>query len=110
MKSLNYAHTGKERLLKPSKRSNNSNYLHVVFCVDNIRKHQSVHRLVAEAFIPNPDNKPTVNHKDENPLNNNVTNLEWATTKEQNCHGTRLKRIAEKQSKPVKCIETRYNL
>lgn len=64
-------------------------------------KHKMVHRLVAEAFIPNPDNLPEVNHIDENKSNNCVDNLEWVTHR-QNCnHGTRNIRVGENQGKPV---------
>lgn len=49
-------------------------------------KYYSIHRLVAEHFIPNPDNKPTVNHKDGNKHNNNIDNLEWATWTENEKH------------------------
>lgn len=55
--------------------------------VVNIYKHVvAVHKLVGEAFIPNPENKPTINHKDGNRCNNNINNLEWATYSENNWH------------------------
>ena len=61
-------------------------YLSVDLYADGERKTKRVHRLVAEAFIPNLNNKSEVNHKDGNKLNNNVDNLEWVTTKENIRH------------------------
>lgn len=55
------------------------NYYQVFICKDGVSKGYLIHRLVAEAFIPNPENKPEVNHKDRNPANNCVSNLEWVT-------------------------------
>lgn len=57
-------------------------------------KQQRVHRLVAQAFIPNPDNLPQVNHKDEDKTNNCVDNLEWCTADYNNKYGTRLQRVS----------------
>lgn len=66
-------------ILKPKTRGELKNYL----CVRLDNKLISVHRLVAKAFIPNPDNKPTIDHIDRNTLNNSVENLRWATQSEQ---------------------------
>ena len=64
------------------------NYLGVYLYQDNKRKFRLAHRLVANAFIPNPNNLPQINHKDENSKNNNVENLEWCTQKYNNNYGT----------------------
>lgn len=72
-------------------------YLRLTLCKEGKQKPFRVHRLVAEAFIPNPNNLPQVNHKDENKENNCITNLEWCTNEYNHNYGTRNKRVAEKQ-------------
>ena len=94
VKSLNYKHTGKEKILKPSK--NRCGYLKVGLCKDGKRKNYYVHRLVAAVFCANPLNYNVVNHKDENKLNNNANNLEWCTQKYNSNYGTGTEKIAEK--------------
>jgi len=57
-------------------------YLQVVLCEDGVRKNCYVHRLVANAFLDNPDDKECVDHRNNDKINNHLTNLRWATTKE----------------------------
>ena len=90
---------GKERILKPV--TDRHGYLIVGLWQNNKHKTYKVHRLVAEAFLPNPDNLPQVNHKDENKLNNNVDNLEWCTNDYNYHYGTRIERISKRRSKTV---------
>ena len=71
-----------------------SNCWRVRFCVSQVKTSHNVHRLVAKAFIPNPDNKEQVNHIDGDRLNNNLSNLEWATAKENMQHAYRTGLIA----------------
>lgn len=66
-------------------------YAHVgMHNINGIRKNKNIHRMIAETFIPNPDNKPHVNHIDGNRFNNHVSNLEWNTASENRYHAFRL--------------------
>ena len=82
--------TDKEKFLTPWK--NNGGYLNIHICYNGIEIRKSVHQLVAETFIENPENKPQINHIDGNKENNNVENLEWVTQNEnmKHAHDTRL--------------------
>lgn len=87
------------------KQDGTSPYFRVTLWIKNIPKHQSVHRLMAKAFIPNPENKAQVNHIDGNKKNNNIENLEWATISENSKHAfdlnLRTGRPGEKNSNSV---------
>ena len=87
------------KILTP--RVNEKGYLRINLCKNGKMKSYYVHRLVAEAFIPNPHNLPCINHIDENPLNPVSSNLEWCTYKYNNNYGKHLEKI----SKPVLCVE-----
>ena len=92
-------------------------YLTVELRVDRKRYYSKVHRLVAITFIPNPDNLPEVNHKDENKDNCEVSNLEWCTTKYNCNYGTRNKRVSIsnrstelKFRRPIVQLDKQFNL
>ena len=91
-----------ERLLKGKvliQKDNGNGYKNVSFCKEHKIYNKYVHRLVAEAFIPNKDDLPQVNHKDEDKSNNRVDNLEWCTSFYNNEYGTRKKRWYETRIK-----------
>ena len=94
VKSLNYKGHGVVKLLKQS--TNTHGYKQVQLYKNSKTKHYSVHRLVALAFISNPDDLPMVNHKDEDKTNNNVNNLEWCTIAYNNNYGTKNERVGKK--------------
>ena len=86
-----------------TKLSNQKGYLVVKLSKENHGKRILIHRLVAKAFIPNPENKPQVNHIDGNKENNNVSNLEWCTNSENQIHAykTGLNKVTEEQRKKM---------
>lgn len=97
-KVWNYTKPG--RILKPHFKNNG--YLQISLSDgENVSKHIYIHRLVAQAFIPNPNNLPQINHKDFNKQNNVVNNLEWVTTSENQLHfrNSRRGRIANERPK-----------
>jgi hypothetical protein len=99
IKSLNYNRTGKPRIMLPHEGKDGA--LSVQLCKDGAIKMFRLHRLVGDAFIPNPTNSPEINHKDENPKNNSVSNLEWCDRVYNNNYGTRTARASAALSKPV---------
>ena len=110
VKSLKYLHHNKEALLKGGIKK--TGYRQVILSKNYKNKYVNVHRLVAEAFIPNPNNYKEINHIDENKLNNNVSNLEWCTQKENQEHAYRIglqKPISTEKNKYSKKIK-QYDL
>lgn len=99
VKSLNYHRSGEERVIV--QRQDRYGYKAVNLSKDGVARQINVHRLVATAFIDNPDYLPQVNHKDEDKTNNAVDNLEWCTGKYNMNYGTHNKRCADGISKPI---------
>ena len=118
-KNLNYRNTGKAELLNPG--TNKDGYLQVCLSKNGEYKMCLFHRLIAETFLPNPENKPYINHKiegdkgkkinmvifnEDGTVNKERTTIEWCTPKENNDYGTRNERVAKAntngiRSKPV---------
>ena len=106
-----------QKLLKQGK--SKSGYLIVSFCIDGVKSNQTVHRLVARAFISNESNKPQVNHKDGNKHNNHIDNLEWMTRSENGLHsyhvlgnktwnkGMKIKQINDTQAETITALTAR---
>lgn len=106
VKNLNYRNTGKERLMNIS--ANTGGYLQVYLSKNKETKNCYVHRLVAELFLPNPENKPCINHKidteegrkmnmvffnEDGSVNEKKSTIEWCTPKENNNYGSHGERI-----------------
>lgn len=96
IKSLKF---NKERILKHS--IDKRGYKRVVLRHNGEQKTFQVHKLVAIAFIPNPNNLTEINHKNENPSDNNVNNLEWCDRYYNNNYGTHNERVAKAKTKKV---------
>lgn len=96
----------KERVLLPER--SKLGYKRVTLSKNGKKERRPVHRLVAETFIPNPHNKPQVNHIDGNPSNNSVANLEWNTARENMRHSIEVLKSDRQTTRrrPVKCIES----
>ena len=112
--NLNYRRTGKAKLMKPSEKGRK--YLQVSLSKNEKKDWIYVHRLVAETFLPNPENKPCINHKiegdegkkinmvffkEDGSVDEEKSTIEWVTYEENNNYGTHNKRMAKTKSKPV---------
>jgi len=102
-KNGSFVYHRKGKMLAP--RIDRYGYQHVnLYDNEQHMKRHPVHRLVAKAFIPNPEHLPTVNHKDENKQNNRADNLEWMSISENNNYGTRGQRIGMANARKRKAV------
>lgn len=104
VKSLHNRYKNRSNILKAAVGS--CGYLFVSLCDGKKQTSFNVHKLVARAFIPNPDCFPCINHKDCNRQNNCVDNLEWCTYEYNNHYAGRIDAAAEKRGMKVLCVET----
>ena len=112
IKSRNHFRTIKESikaLQKFRSKQGSTTYYKILLYKNNKVDTRWVHRLVAEAFIPNPENFPEINHIDEDGLNNKVSNLEWCSHRYNNQFGTKNQRTADKEQTPVKMFDKNGN-
>ena len=98
----------KERIVSLHKSPNG--YLRTHLDKDGERKFYSIHRLVAQTFLDNPNNYPCVNHKNENPADNRLDNLEWCTHAYNSNYGTRNQRLSKSRMGHKVSKETREKL
>ena len=85
--------------------SRDGRYKYISYSENGRQKHIAVHRLLGKAFIPNPENKPQINHIDGNPRNNSLDNLEWVTAQENVSHAYETGLIRTLDNTPYKCIK-----
>ena len=96
--------------IKNIKIQTSGKYNHIILRKDNKPKNYLIHRLVANAFIPNPNNYKEVNHIDENTRNNNANNLEWCNHKYNINYGNRTKKAKSKVSIAIEQYDLKHNL